>query len=112
MSHEWVPTVVQLTFVWTHPGEGEERQPGHSCEHEGGNQHDQSHQDIVAEVGHGSQPTTEGENKVKERAEPTFQPNRPTDTSTPVQTSASSGVFMVRDNSEYYVFKDYRSCSR
>ena len=44
-----------------YPGEGNEGQWGDCSEHDGGDQHDQSNQNIIGEEGDGSQPTAEKE---------------------------------------------------
>lgn len=43
----------------SYPGEGNEGQRGHCSEHDGGDQHDQGNQNIIAEERDGSQPPTE-----------------------------------------------------
>lgn len=47
----------------TYPGEGNEGECGHGSKHDGGDQHDQSYQNVVAEEGDGCQPTTEKSRK-------------------------------------------------
>lgn len=47
---------VLLICEGLHLGEGDKGQRCHSSEHEGGNQHDQRNQNVVAEEGDGSQP--------------------------------------------------------
>lgn len=72
-----------LVGIWfavvgvTYPGEGQEGECGDPGEHEGGHQHDQRHQDVVAEVGQRRQPSTVRGGGEKGRGEPsTLQHHR------------------------------------
>ena len=86
-------------WAWPYPGERQEGEGRHAGEHQGGDQHDEGHKDVVAEVGERGQPATEERSSSRGRWSTRPQASHPSS----VQTSGGGGGAGRRGGTLRYV---------